>query len=80
MLSVADCQRRAHNCMVAAALAPDRDAHFQWQVLADSWLMFAERLDPGESGGNEMAATIAATIAGAIGSGERLREKLDLVK
>jgi hypothetical protein len=61
MMTVADYRKRAHYCMMEAARAPDRDGQFQWQVLADFWLMLAEHLDHGESGHNETPAAIAAT-------------------
>ena len=79
MLSVADYRKRAHDCMVEAELATDRDGQFQWRVLADLWLMFAEQFYRGESGHNETQNVDATVRIGVIEDGERLRARLDLV-
>jgi hypothetical protein len=79
MLTVADYRKRAHDCMVKAELATDRDGQFQWQVLADLWLMFAEQFDRGVSGYNETQNSNAAVRTSVTEDGERLRARLDLV-
>jgi hypothetical protein len=78
MLSMADSRKRADDCMMKAACASDRDGHFQWQVLADLWLMYAERVDRGKPG-HETPAPVATGKTSVIESGERLRAQLHLV-
>jgi hypothetical protein len=79
MLSVADCRKRARDCMVEAELATDRDGQFQWRVLADLWLMFAEQSYRGECGHNETQNANAVVRNSVVEDGERLRARLDLV-
>ena len=85
-MSVADFQKRAHDCMVAARLAADRDGQFQWQVLSEAWLMFAGLLGRAKSSSNEKPVAVAGpvTVIGdrkrtsVIENGERLRARLAL--
>jgi hypothetical protein len=86
MMTVADCRKRAHDCMVAAGLASDRDGQLQWQELSNDWLAFAELFGRGKSSDNETPVAAAGPVtsitdanrARVIKGGERLRARLAL--
>src|SRR5271155_1595705 len=63
MMTVADCRKRAHDCIAAARLTSDRDGQLHWQRLSDAWLMFAEHLGRGKSSYNETPVAAAGPVA-----------------
>jgi len=87
MMTVADCRKRAHDCMAAARLASDRVGQLHWQQLSDDWLAFPEQRGPGKSSDNETPGAAAGPVTSiadlnrinVIEAGERLRARLALV-
>lgn len=87
MMTVEEYRKRAHDCTAAARLASDREGQFQWQVLSEIWLMFAEQLGSGKSSHDKTLlsvpspgmAVVDVDRTSAVEGGERLRERLTLV-
>jgi hypothetical protein len=87
MMTIEEYRKRAHDCTAAARLASDREGQFQWRVLSEIWLMFAEQLGRGRSSydktlftvPNPVTAIVDADRTSAVEGGERLRARLALV-
>jgi hypothetical protein len=87
MMSVADCRKRARDCMAAAQRASDRVEQLHWQQLSNDWLALTELFGRGKSDNNETLVAAAGPVTAytapnntsVIEGGERLRARLALV-
>lgn len=83
MMTVAEWRKRAHDCMTASRLAPDREGQLGWQALSDAWLAVAEWRDREKISGSERRVVEpfieTAGANSASEHGEQLRARLALL-